>query len=401
MEAKENTCSAKKPRNKNLSPEEKIVLLDLVTEHFNIIENKRTDAVTQQNKLKQWQIIASSFNCVSGVHHRSADNLKSVWENLKKTTRKQYADEKVQMVTGTGMFCIKIFSTCITKCNILFCDLLYKVKGSGLIYFYKWQCTLTINLIKLNTLFFSGGGPPTKCTNDPILGRVYTLIKPVVKGHNNIFDSDSDAVMVNTLQCISESNNTEENAVVELEIGSMVDIATLETQTSTLLNGDWSHYTPSMLRGPICPALVPQNNASSTSSVSPVIFPCVKETVMVSTEQGNCESTSRDHIPDNSNNVAKSVLECQLPNIAGKSSWTQRRRPKLQSSKNNEISALHKAKIELIELCKKYATEENEAMKELRQVRLQQEQERLNHEKLQTEFMTLQIKKLKKELDGL
>ncbi|XP_063219716.1 uncharacterized protein LOC134542092 isoform X2 [Bacillus rossius redtenbacheri] len=347
MEAKENTCSAKKPRNKNLSPEEKIVLLDLVTEHFNIIENKRTDAVTQQNKLKQWQIIASSFNCVSGVHHRSADNLKSVWENLKKTTRKQYADEKVQMVTGTG------------------------------------------------------GGPPTKCTNDPILGRVYTLIKPVVKGHNNIFDSDSDAVMVNTLQCISESNNTEENAVVELEIGSMVDIATLETQTSTLLNGDWSHYTPSMLRGPICPALVPQNNASSTSSVSPVIFPCVKETVMVSTEQGNCESTSRDHIPDNSNNVAKSVLECQLPNIAGKSSWTQRRRPKLQSSKNNEISALHKAKIELIELCKKYATEENEAMKELRQVRLQQEQERLNHEKLQTEFMTLQIKKLKKELDGL
>lgn len=102
MASFDSNMQARKQRNKNMSSQEKNILLDLVAEHFCIIENKKTDAVTQQDKLKQWQIIASSFNSMSGEQNRTAENLKLVWENLKKITRKSFADEKVQVLTGTG-----------------------------------------------------------------------------------------------------------------------------------------------------------------------------------------------------------------------------------------------------------------------------------------------------------
>lgn len=85
---------AKRIRSPNLLKSEKEVLMDLVQEHFRIIENKKTDAVSVQEKNDEWDKIATGFNATSLVYHRTAENLKSAWENLKKTAKKAGAAQK-------------------------------------------------------------------------------------------------------------------------------------------------------------------------------------------------------------------------------------------------------------------------------------------------------------------
>jgi len=84
-------------RAQNFSEAEKIMLINLVQEKKDVLENKRSDAVTSKNKDKCWKIIERLFNSRSSSEYRSSEVLKSCWENLKKKTRKFFADEKMQL----------------------------------------------------------------------------------------------------------------------------------------------------------------------------------------------------------------------------------------------------------------------------------------------------------------
>lgn len=96
----------KRRRMPNLTECEKKTLIDLVTDHFGVVENKRTDAVTQSKKAAEWQQIANAFNALSTVHHRSAENLKASWENMKKTAKKVRTEEKMEYIkTGKYFTC--------------------------------------------------------------------------------------------------------------------------------------------------------------------------------------------------------------------------------------------------------------------------------------------------------
>ncbi|XP_063219423.1 myb/SANT-like DNA-binding domain-containing protein 3 [Bacillus rossius redtenbacheri] len=312
---------SKKQRNKNTSQQEKYILLDLVTEHFNIIENKKTDGVSQQQKMKQWQILADTFNCMSGEHHRTAENLKAVWENLKKHTRKTSADQRVQVLTGTG------------------------------------------------------GGPSKTVSKDPICERVQSLIKPTIDGAKNPFNSDSDAII---LPFDASNRPTDEDDSIQLDVGAEVDVSFVETaETVTLPNGDWTHYTPAMLSSPVCSALRHSNNNSA-----------ITNTVQTNTTD-SCSASSGKAMPPSSRG-----------NASVQSPFTSKRRP-TPATKVKEVSAVNAAKIELIELAKKHAIEEKEVMKEIWELRLQQEREKVKQEKLQTELLSLQILKIKKELEHL
>lgn len=127
----------KRRKKPNMTCQEKELLLDLVAENINVIENKKTDGVTTQMKNEQWQTISISFNSQGNGPVRDATNLRNVWENLKKASRKASAEIKMEALK-------------------------------------------------------TGGGTSKVITIDPILERVIELIRPSVEGLKNPYDGDSE-----------------------------------------------------------------------------------------------------------------------------------------------------------------------------------------------------------------
>ena len=98
----------KKVRSPNFLPAEKECLVKLVTKYKNVIENKETDAVNTKAKNNCWEKITNEFNSIHGRVNRDAKSLKSLWDNLKRGTRKHYAEVKKQ-VHQTGKIKLMYF----------------------------------------------------------------------------------------------------------------------------------------------------------------------------------------------------------------------------------------------------------------------------------------------------
>ncbi|XP_029660585.1 uncharacterized protein LOC115234001, partial [Formica exsecta] len=126
--------SANKKRLPNFSNLEKIKLIELIEQEKNIIENKKTDNVSTKDKENCWINITKKFNsdCISG--HRDMSCLKNCWDNLKKKTRKHYAEIRSEL--------------------------------------------------------FKTGGGKMNIIEDPIAEMVKNIIQPSVEGLQNRFDSD-------------------------------------------------------------------------------------------------------------------------------------------------------------------------------------------------------------------
>jgi Myb/SANT-like DNA-binding domain len=85
----------KRDRAPNFVSEEKLLLLDLVRRHQGILENKRTDAVTVDQKKQQWETLAKEFNQQNIHVHRSATQLKNYYEHAKHDAKKELAEDRV------------------------------------------------------------------------------------------------------------------------------------------------------------------------------------------------------------------------------------------------------------------------------------------------------------------
>lgn len=82
-------------KNIHFSEKEKEVLINICIKYKPIIENKRTDGVSNKQKNIAWDNIAKEFNA-SGVNvPRSTKQLRTFYDNLKKRIKRQTADEKV------------------------------------------------------------------------------------------------------------------------------------------------------------------------------------------------------------------------------------------------------------------------------------------------------------------
>lgn len=101
MSAVEKT---KRSRSVNYTYAEKNLLLNIVFKDKGILESKKTDAVTWRKKEEAWRRVADVFNANSRIGiHRDVSSLKKAYDNIKKTTRKKVADEKVSIkLTGGG-----------------------------------------------------------------------------------------------------------------------------------------------------------------------------------------------------------------------------------------------------------------------------------------------------------
>ncbi|XP_036317996.1 myb/SANT-like DNA-binding domain-containing protein 3 [Rhagoletis pomonella] len=94
----------KRNRLPNFTSGDESPLITLVERYANKIENKRSDAVSWEEKRKAWEEIDLKFESQTGIR-RGPKNLREKYENMKKRTRKNLADEKRELYkTGGGQF---------------------------------------------------------------------------------------------------------------------------------------------------------------------------------------------------------------------------------------------------------------------------------------------------------
>ncbi|KAL1478175.1 hypothetical protein MTO96_035160 [Rhipicephalus appendiculatus] len=87
----------------NFSEEERAVLLDLLSRHRSVVENKRTDAASASRKRDSWKKIEDEFNSRHNVTPRKWTQLKKCWENMKDKWRRTNAEDmRERFATGGG-----------------------------------------------------------------------------------------------------------------------------------------------------------------------------------------------------------------------------------------------------------------------------------------------------------
>lgn len=96
--------SKKRERAANFNTAEVELLVGLVDKHKHIVENKKTDTVTNKDKDAAWKKIESSFNsCGISSSIRTWKTLKLKCESIKKTTKKKSSVQRQEMYrTGGG-----------------------------------------------------------------------------------------------------------------------------------------------------------------------------------------------------------------------------------------------------------------------------------------------------------
>ncbi|XP_063219111.1 myb/SANT-like DNA-binding domain-containing protein 3 [Bacillus rossius redtenbacheri] len=109
----------KRIRTQNFSSDEKMKVLSLVERHKNIIENKRTDAVSCKEKDAAWEKLANTFNAGSSVM-RSKESLRKLYEKLKRDAKVAHSTEKINLMkTGGGPNSVVIIDPVILKTSTL------------------------------------------------------------------------------------------------------------------------------------------------------------------------------------------------------------------------------------------------------------------------------------------
>ncbi|XP_073959411.1 uncharacterized protein isoform X2 [Choristoneura fumiferana] len=93
----------KRKRTVNFTSDEKAVLPELVIKYRTVIENKKSDATTNAEKVNGWKLLSDEFNAISTYCKRAPESLKTCWENIKRQTKKESASRKREMFkTGGG-----------------------------------------------------------------------------------------------------------------------------------------------------------------------------------------------------------------------------------------------------------------------------------------------------------
>ncbi|KAF5281909.1 hypothetical protein FQR65_LT14435 [Abscondita terminalis] len=101
--------SRKRTRAPNFASDEKARLLKIIFNYKDIIENKKTDAITWREKEQAWEDITEEFNAsCSNLNRRSVASVKGFFENQKRKTTKEAAVRKREAIkTGGGVTTIK------------------------------------------------------------------------------------------------------------------------------------------------------------------------------------------------------------------------------------------------------------------------------------------------------
>lgn len=92
----------RKERSKNYDNDEKLRLISVMKPHVKIIDCKKTDSNNSTKKKAAWGKVTAGFNATS-AYKRSTEELKTLWENLKRIARKGGKGDKIGVKqTGGG-----------------------------------------------------------------------------------------------------------------------------------------------------------------------------------------------------------------------------------------------------------------------------------------------------------
>lgn len=84
----------------NFSPGEKQSLMRILVKHANIIEDKKTNKVSNDDKTGVWKRVTEEFNITAPILcYRTLEQLKRLYENKKKELRKKLGENKQQVGT--------------------------------------------------------------------------------------------------------------------------------------------------------------------------------------------------------------------------------------------------------------------------------------------------------------
>ncbi|KAL4710088.1 hypothetical protein ACJJTC_016490 [Scirpophaga incertulas] len=118
----------KRERSSNFSQEETNLLVSLIEAKKHVIENKKSDATTWQEKEKAWKDIEKTFNSASGAVFRDYKHLKIKYEAMKRDTRKRSAIIRAERFkTGGGTNTAPSLTTEQEKLKSM---ILFSVEGS-------------------------------------------------------------------------------------------------------------------------------------------------------------------------------------------------------------------------------------------------------------------------------
>lgn len=82
---------------------EKNLLVELVSQHQKVIEQKDNSTTTLKHKNEAWDTICHLFNSSKGVQSSTTKSLKKLWDNIKSKAKKEVAMEKKEKYkTGGG-----------------------------------------------------------------------------------------------------------------------------------------------------------------------------------------------------------------------------------------------------------------------------------------------------------
>ena len=95
----ENFTDDKRKRSSNWDSSE-ITLQQLVQENMSTLRSNFTNSVTNSRKNSIWKNIAVQINSL-GLHYRTDKEVKTKWQNMQTSAKKQYADKK-KYATQTG-----------------------------------------------------------------------------------------------------------------------------------------------------------------------------------------------------------------------------------------------------------------------------------------------------------
>ncbi|KAL3214143.1 hypothetical protein MRX96_007269 [Rhipicephalus microplus] len=74
--------------------EERELLVNLVTRHKAVIENKRTDALAKRAKDSAFEKLTSEYNSQPGIRRVTVAQLRKLWDNEKSKWKKKRSEEK-------------------------------------------------------------------------------------------------------------------------------------------------------------------------------------------------------------------------------------------------------------------------------------------------------------------
>ncbi|XP_075550326.1 myb/SANT-like DNA-binding domain-containing protein 3 [Dermacentor variabilis] len=91
------------PGKAYFTEEGKDLFTELLQRYSNVIESKKTDAVSLNAKAKAWERLCTEYNSMPHVRRREVKQLKKLWDNLKQKLKKAKAQQiRDVMATGGG-----------------------------------------------------------------------------------------------------------------------------------------------------------------------------------------------------------------------------------------------------------------------------------------------------------